>query len=41
MSCSKDKKSKKPKTGRYRCTSCGVVKTKKSKLCDPEKVKKS
>lgn len=38
MSCSKDSKSRKPKPGRYRCTSCNVVKTSKKKLCDPEKI---
>ncbi len=40
MSCHKDKPSKKPKAGRFRCEECGTVQKKKSKVCSPKKIKK-
>ena len=40
MSCSKDKKRKKPKKGRYVCKACGQARKNKHKLCEPTKIKK-
>ena len=40
MPCSRDKKKKEPKKGRYLCKNCGQVRKKKDKLCEPKKVKK-
>jgi hypothetical protein len=40
MSCSKDKKRKKPKKGWYACKVCGQARKDKDKLCEPKKVKK-
>ena len=40
MSCSKGKKSKKEKNGRYQCEKCGVVRDKKKELCRPRKIEK-
>ena len=39
MPCSRDKKKKEPKKGRYLCKNCGQVRKKKRKLCEPRKVK--
>jgi transcription initiation factor TFIIIB Brf1 subunit/transcription initiation factor TFIIB len=40
MGCSRKKKWKKPKKGRYVCTACGQVRTDKRKLCEPTKLKR-
>ena len=40
MACSRKKKPKKPKIGRFRCKACGQVRKNKNKLCDPKKIKK-
>ncbi len=40
MPCSRDKKKKEPKKGRYLCKNCGQVRKNKDKLCEPKKVKK-
>ena len=37
--CSKDKKQKKAKPGRYQCEKCGIVRKKKGPLCKPRKIK--
>lgn len=39
MSCKKDDPKKKAKPGRYLCKDCGAVAKKKSKVCDPKKIK--
>ena len=39
MSCQKGKPIRKANAGDYRCKECGVVSSKKKKLCSPKKVK--
>jgi len=39
MSCSRDKKRKRPKKGWYICDSCGQARENKDKLCEPKKYK--
>ena len=41
VSCQKGKPIRKAKPGDFRCKECGFVSAKKSKLCEPKKVKKS
>jgi hypothetical protein len=38
MGCSKGKKSKKPKSGRYECKKCGVVMSRKKDVCKAKKI---
>jgi hypothetical protein len=42
MGCKKeeDGEKKKPKPGRFECEKCGQVRTKKKKLCKPQKITK-
>ena len=41
MSCKKGESKVKAKSGRYRSKDCGAVVKKKTKVCDPKKIKKT
>ena len=40
MTCSRNKKRKKPEKGWYVCKDCGQARKNKRKLCEPKKYKK-
>jgi len=40
MTCSKEKRRKKPKKGWYVCKACGQARKDKDKVCEPKKVRK-